>query len=414
MRIAVIGGGVSGLVAAHLLTRRHEIALFEAADYAGGHTATVTVRHQGETHAIDTGFIVFNDRNYPNFTRLLDQLGVASQPTSMSFSVSCARTGIEYNGTSISRLFAQRRNLLRPSFHRMVSDILKFNRLGPTQAAALKDATVAEFLAAHARDYGPEFERHYLVPMGASLWSCPPRAFRAFPMRFVMEFFANHGMLQVHGRPNWRVVRGGSARYVEVLTRPFKDRIRLSTPVLSVRRTPEAVQVTTASGTETFDEIVVAAHSDQALRMLADADAAERDLLGAFPYQVNEAVLHVDTALLPSTRRAWAAWNYRLPAVDRDSVAVTYNMNILQSLRSRSTFCVSLNASDSVRPTAVLARFVYHHPIFTTRRDAAQRRHHEFIRRQRTSFCGAYWGYGFHEDGVSSAVAVGRAYGEDL
>jgi predicted NAD/FAD-binding protein len=332
----------------------------------------------------------------------------------MSFSVSCERTGVEYNGTSINRLFAQRRNLLRPCFHRMVRDILRFNRFGPAQAAVLKGATVGEFLTAHSGDYGPEFAHHYLVPIGASLWSSPPRTFLAFPMRFVMDFFANHGMLQVHGRPAWRVVRGGSARYVEALTRPFLERIRLSTPVRSIRRSSDAVQVTTPAGTETFDEVVVAAHSDQALGMLADADPEERDLLGAFPYQANEAVLHSDARLLPATRRAWAAWNYRVPAAEGADVRVTYNMNILQSLESRSPWCVSLNAADSIDPSLIIARFLYHHPVFTTRRDDAQRRHPEFMRRRRTSFCGAYWGSGFHEDGVNSALAVGRAYGEDL
>jgi predicted NAD/FAD-binding protein len=414
VRIAIIGTGVSGLVAAHLLTRRHDVTLFEAAAYAGGHTHTVTVRHQGETLAIDTGFIVFNDRNYSNFTRLIERLGVAARPTTMSFSVSCERTGVEYNGTSINRLFAQRRNLARPSFLRMVRDILKFNRLGPAQAAALPGATVSEFLAAHARDYSAGFEHHYLVPIGASLWSCPPRTFRAFPMRFVIEFLANHGMLQVHGRPAWRVIRGGSAHYVEALTRPFRERIRLSTPVRSIRRSPEAVQVTTPSGVETFDEVVVATHSDQALGMLADADPEERDLLGAFPYQANEAVLHRDARLLPATRRAWAAWNYRVPAVEGADVLVTYNMNILQSLESRSTWCVSLNAADAIDPSLIIARVPYHHPVFTTRRDDAQRRHGEFTRRRRISFCGAYWGSGFHEDGVNSALAVARTYGEEL
>jgi predicted NAD/FAD-binding protein len=250
--------------------------------------------------------------------------------------------------------------------------------------------------------------------MGASIWSCPPRKFLAFPVRFVMDFFANHGMLQVHGRPVWRVIRGGSARYVEALTRPFLDRIRLATPVRRIDRRAEAVHVTTRTGTDVFDEVVVACHADQALAMLHDASAIEREVLRAFPYQENEAVLHTDHGVLPATRRAWAAWNYRIPQSETGDVAVTYNMSILQSLAARRAFCVSLNANGSIAPRSVIDRFTYHHPVYTTARDAAQGRHHEVIRRNRTSFCGAYWGYGFHEDGVTSALSVCRAFGEEL
>lgn len=412
MRVAVIGGGVSGLVAAYLLSRRHEVTVFEAAAYLGGHTNTVPVSLGGVEYAIDTGFVVFNHRTYPRFTRLLDRLGVESQPTSMSFSVSCERTGLEYNGTSVNQLFAQRRNLLRPSFHRMVRDILRFNRRGPGESARMNGASVGEFLEAH--DYGEEFARHYFVPMGAAIWSCPPRAFLAFPVRFVMEFMTNHGLLQVQGRPVWRVVRDGSARYVEALSRESRTDARLSTPVLDVHRSAHGVSITTRSTQMTFDEAVLACHSDQALAIVSDADQTERDLLRAFPYQENEAVLHTDARALPATRRAWAAWNYRVPATDSAAVSVTYNMNILQGLRAPEQFCVSLNPNGGIDARAVIARFTYHHPVFTSARDAAQARHGEVIRRRGVSYCGAYWGYGFHEDGINSALAVARAYGEDL
>jgi uncharacterized protein len=412
MRIAVIGGGVSGLVAAYLLARRHEVTVFEAASYLGGHTNTVPVSLGGVEYAIDTGFVVFNHRTYPRFTRLLDRLGVASQPTTMSFSVSCERTGLEYNGTSVNRLFAQRRNLLRPSFYRMVRDILRFNRSGPEQCDRMNGASVGEFL--EAQDYGAEFARHYFVPMGAAIWSCPPRTFLAFPVRFVMEFLANHGLLQVQGRPVWRVVGGGSARYVEALRRESKAQVRLGTPVLDVRRTGDRVSVITRTTHTIFDEAVLACHSDQALAIVRDADETERDLLRAFPYQENEAVLHTDARSLPATRRAWAAWNYRIPATDRAGVSVTYNMNMLQGLRASKPFCVSLNPNGGIDARSVIARFAYHHPVFTAARDAAQARHGEVIRRRGVSYCGAYWGYGFHEDGINSALAVARAYGEDL
>jgi predicted NAD/FAD-binding protein len=412
MRIAIIGAGVSGLVAARLLSRRHDVTVYEAGEYAGGHTNTVHVDVAGERHAVDTGFIVFNHRTYPNFTRLLEQLGVESRETEMSFSVACDRTGLEYNGTSINTLFAQRRNLVSPGFHRMVLDILRFNREGGEQAARMNGASVGEFLSTHG--YGERFRAHYLVPMGAAIWSCPPQTFIDFPVRFVMDFFHNHGMLQVSGRPVWRVIRGGSARYVERLTTPFADRIRLRTPVAGVRRRAGGVDVRAGGRVEPFDEVVMAVHADQALEILEDAGPDERRLLRAFPYQPNEAVLHTDTRVLPRRRRAWAAWNYRLPAQTVQDVTVTYNMNILQRLESRQVFCVSLNSSAGVAPERVLRRFTYHHPIYTSSRELAQKAHHAAIRRHGTSFCGAYWGYGFHEDGVNSALAVARAFGEDL
>ena len=406
MRIAVVGGGISGLVAARLLSRRHDVTVFEAGAYAGGHTNTVDVAYGGERHAIDTGFIVFNHKTYPSFTRLLEDLRVPSQETTMSFSVRSERDGFEYNGTSINALFAQRRNLLVPSFHRMVRDILAFNRDGIAQAAALPNATVGEFLA--AQRYSTRFRDHYLLPMGSSIWSCPPQTFLNFPMRFVMDFFNNHGMLQVQGRPVWRVVVGGSRSYVQALISSFQRRIRLNTPVRAIRRTDEGVIIRTDAGLDQFHEVVIASHSDQALAMLEDPSPLERELLGSFPYQPNTAVLHTDASVLPRRRLAWAAWNYDMGGM------VTYNMNILQRLQSKYVFNVSLNPTTAIRPDRVLAEFRYDHPVYTTKRDGAQKQHDSVIRSNRTSFCGAYWGYGFHEDGVTSALRVGRAFGEVL
>jgi predicted NAD/FAD-binding protein len=412
--IAVVGGGISGLVCAYLLAPVHSVTLFEARDRVGGHTHTVTVERPHGVYAIDTGFIVYNEPNYPGFTRLLARLGVASQPTSMSFSVRCDRTGTEYNGSSLNQVFAQRRNLLRPRFLGMVRDILRFNR----EAATLGDevgetTTVAEWLA--SRDYGEAFVEHYLVPLGSSLWSSPPGTFRQFPIRFVVEFLANHAMLDLQGRPAWKVIEGGSRAYVEPLTRGFRDRIRLGTAVRRVTRDEEGVHIETATGpAKRFDEVIFACHSDQAFAMLGDASDLEAQVLAAVPYESNEVVLHTDTSVLPRRRRAWASWNYHVRADAPERATVTYDMNILQGLDAPETFCITLNETDALDPDKILGTWRYHHPVFGSRRAAAQRRHADLIRNRRTSYCGAWWGYGFHEDGVQSALRVCAAFGRSL
>lgn len=412
MNLAIIGTGISGLVAAYRLHASHRVTLFEAADYPGGHTNTVDVVDEGRTLAIDTGFIVFNDWTYPNFIALLDELGIASQATTMGFSVRDDRTGLEYNGESLTTLFAQKRNLFRPRFYRMLADVLRFNREAPRLVDEYGDEmTVGEFLTRH--NYSAEFSRQYLLPMGAAIWSCPPGTFASFPIRFLVEFCRNHGLLSVTNRPVWRVVAGGSRTYVQAMTRGFRDRIRLRTPVAAVRRFADHVEVLPFRGeAESFDHVIFACHSDQALKILgAGALPAEREILSAFPYQRNEAILHTDISVLPRRRRAWASWNYRLDEDEAAPPAVTYNMNILQGLRSKRTYCVTLNSASRIAPDQVLGRFEYHHPVFTTRRSAAQARHLEIRCANRTSFCGAYWRNGFHEDGVVSALAVVEAIG---
>lgn len=395
-----------------LLSQRHDVTLFEANDYIGGHTHSVCVNLDDEQHVIDTGFIVFNDRTYPNFCCLLDQLGVQSQPTEMSFSVRCDATGLEYNGTSLNGVFAQRRNLVRPRFCRMLWDILRFNRDATAQVEGLpEDATVKEFLDRHR--YSCQFARHYLLPMGAAIWSCPVEVFEQFPIRFIVAFYRNHGLLQIRDRPVWRTIVGSSREYVDQLTAQFRDCIRLRCPVKTVSRIGGRVCVVSASGIDHFDEVVFACHSDQALRLLDDSDEQEREILEAFPFSSNRIVLHTDTSVLPRLKRAWASWNYRLPTSGATRPTLTYCMNILQRLKSRHTFCVTLNQEESIDPACILGEYDYSHPVFTTRRSAAQRRHVEFIRRRQTSFCGAYWGNGFHEDGVNSALAVCEAFGID-
>jgi len=403
MKIAIIGSGIAGNVAAHRLHKEHEITVFEAGAHVGGHTHTHEIDSHGERYAIDTGFIVFNDWTYPNFIALLSELGVESQASVMSFSVRNEASGLEYNGTTINTLFAQRSNLLRPSFYRMLRDIVRFNREAPALLASSTDIALGDYLAAH--HYSSEFIGDYLVPMGAAIWSTDPARMLAFPARFFVRFFENHGMLSVDARPQWRAIRGGSARYVDKLVAPFRGRIRLNTPVESVRRMRDCVLVK-ARGAEAqrFEHVFLACHSDQALGLLADATPLERQILGAIPYQENEAVLHTDTSMLPHARRAWAAWNYHVVRESNERVALTYNMNILQSLAARETFCVTLNHSERIAPAKIIKRLVYHHPLFTPAGVAAQQRQHEINGQQRTYFCGAYWRFGFHEDGVVSAL----------
>jgi len=406
MRVAIVGSGISGLVVAHLLRRDHAITVFEANDYVGGHTHTVDVDLEGEQLAVDTGFIVYNERNYPNFTQLLNQLGVQTQRSTMSFSFRQDKPELEYNGSTVRQLFAQPRNLVRPRFYRMLADIVRFNKSAPAAIAnGAASLTLGEYV--DASRFSQEFVDHYLVPMGAAIWSSPAARVLDMPAAFFVRFFENHGMLTIDDRPEWRTVVGGSARYVERLIATFADRIRLNSPVRQVRRADDHVLV----DDERFDEVVIASHSDQALRMLADPSDAEREILSAIPYQANEVVLHTDTQLLPRRRRAWAAWNYHMSGEPDQPVGVTYNMNILQSLTASETLCVTLNDIDGISPDRVIERFRYFHPLFTTEGIQAQQRHGEISGKRRTHYCGAYWRNGFHEDGVASALAVGREFG---
>ena len=406
MRIAIVGGGIAGLVAAHLLHPDLDITLFEANDYLGGHTHTVPVTTASGQWPVDTGFIVYNERNYPAFTALLARLGVATQRTSMSFSVRSDASGLEYNGSSLNQLFGQRSNLLRPSFYRMAADILRFGRHAPL---AVRDGAARATLGEYARaaGYSDRFLAHYLVPMASALWSQPQQQVLEMPLAFLVRFLDNHGMLHVTGRPEWRVVRGGSARYVEALTRSFASRVRIACPVRRVRRLPDGVMV----DGERFDEVVLACHADQALALLEDPSDAEREILSTIRYQANDVVLHTDASFLPRRRRLWAAWNYHLERDPAAPAAVTYNMNILQSLPSPETFCVTLNRAAAVAPDRIVRRLTYHHPVFTSAAVRAQARHADISGRRHTHYCGAYWGNGFHEDGVASAYTVARAIG---
>jgi predicted NAD/FAD-binding protein len=413
MKIAIVGAGISGLATAHLLHREHEITVFEAGALAGGHANTVRVDTEHATHHVDTGFIVFNDRNYPNFERLLGSLGVAAQPSDMSFGVSDGGD-FEYNGSSPNGLFAKRAHLVTPSFHRMIADLVRFNRNARTLLAAGGEGpSLGHWL--DEGGYSKAFVERLIVPQASAVWSADPRQMWTFPARFLVDFFANHGMLGFARRPQWRTVTGGSRSYVDAVTRPWRDRLRLDTPITAITRHEDHVLLTPRGGEpERFDEVVLATHSDQALSLLADASDREHEILGAIPYQRNEAVLHTDRALLPRRRRAWASWNYHLLPEPTGMTTVTYHMNRLQALDADREFCVTLNRSDAIDPAKILRTISYAHPVFTSKGALAQARHEEISGRNRTHYCGAYWRWGFHEDGVVSALRVAERFGARL
>jgi len=412
MKIAIVGGGISGLSCAWLLHKKYDIAVFESERRPGGHSNTMEFERDGRDYRIDTGFIVYNDRTYPNFMRLLKQLDIEGTPTEMSFAVRCDRTGIEYSGSGLGGVFAQKRNLLMPSFLRMVIDILRFNRQGISDADVVSGSvTVGEYLTKNG--YSRRFAEHYLLPMGASIWSCPTGTFADFPIQFILQFYRNHGLLSLTNRPQWYTIPGGSRKYVDKLTSAFTDRIVAGSPVRRVARDSDGVTVTTDQGESRFDEVIFACHSDQALSLLQDSTCLESSVLSAFPYEQNEAILHTDSSVLPRCRNAWSAWNYRIDRQPSARATITYNMNILQHIESQHTFCVTLNDADQIDPQKIVSRHQYSHPLFTVERESMQRQHHRLIRSNRTSFCGAYWGNGFHEDGVNSALAVCRRFGID-
>jgi len=413
MRIAIIGTGIAGNVAAYHLQADHDITVYEQNAHIGGHTHTHSVPYEDQSYQIDTGFIVLNDRTYPNFNRLLSELDVSSQPTEMSFSVKCERSGLEYNGNNLNTLFAQRSNLISPSFHRMIRDILRFNREGHAYLGSDSvDVSLGSYLA--KGQYSQQFIEQYIVPMGAAIWSAEPTQMFDFPARFFMRFFANHGLLSVNDRPQWSVINGGSQRYVEKLVAGFKDRIRVNCPVRQLRRFHDHVEVISDEyGVERYDYVFIASHSDEALSMLSKPSVLEKKVLSAIPYQENEAVLHTDDRILPKRKLAWASWNYHIPPAAQDRVALTYNMNILQGLEAEQTYCVTLNYSDHIDDSKIIKTVNYHHPVFTPEGIRAQSMHREINGAERTYYCGAYWRNGFHEDGVVSALNAIEHFKQD-
>lgn len=426
-RIAIIGSGISGLTCGYLLSRNHHVTVFEAGDYIGGHTATKSVSVDSGDYWIDTGFIVFNDRTYPNFIRLLDQLQVSFRDSEMGFSVSNQGTGVEYSGSGFNGVFAQRKRLFDINYWRFLTDIMRFNRevTKDFEGNAIDtDCTLGTYLQQNG--YNPFFQEHYILPMVSAIWSSGVGGARAMPMHFFAQFFHNHGLLTVTQQPQWYTVTGGSHRYIEPLIESFKDSIRVSTPVTSVSRGESIVRVRSeAFGEEEFDQVIFACHSDQALSLLSDPSESESAILGNIAYEENDVVLHTDESLLPTQQRAWASWNYQLGAggtldsmvaesSSQNEAVLTYNMNILQGIQAPETFCVTLNATDQIDADKILGRYRYSHPQFTLDSVAAQQRWSEVSGQQRTHYCGAYWRNGFHEDGVVSALRVSAAFGELL
>lgn len=403
MRIAVVGAGISGMVAAHRLSPDHEVTVYEAGASFGGHTCTVDIERQNRHYAVDMGFIVFNDWTYPRFIALMNELGVESQNSNMSFSVSCELTGLEYNGASLNALFAQRSNLVNPKFWRMLVDIVRFNKQAREvlQHQTNFPLTLGEYLTQNR--YSQPFIDYYIVPMGRAIWSATEDAMLGCPVHFFVEFFDRHGFLNIDNRPQWRAIKGGSREYAKKLTAAYSSRLHVSTPIAGVKRAADGVTLRTARGdVEKFDHVIFACHSDQALKMLEDPSPKEKEILGAFPYQENEVVLHTDRRMLPHTPLARAAWNYHRLVHNPERVALTYDMNILQSLPSEEIFLVTLNRTDDIDPDKILHTQTFHHPVYTPGAVAAQARRTEISGHNRTTYCGAYWRYGFHEDGVVS------------
>ncbi|WP_347331401.1 NAD(P)/FAD-dependent oxidoreductase [Marinimicrobium locisalis] len=413
-RIAVIGSGISGLTAAYVLAKRHEITLFEAGPQVGGHTATKSVEVAGSTYEVDTGFIVFNDRTYPNFIRLLSHLGVASQATDMGFSVTQPDHAHEYSGCGLSGLFAQRRNWFRPFHWKMLKDIVRFNRdctRAYEQNRIDSNQTLGEYLA--AQGYSDFFQQHYILPMVSAIWSSGLTGAAQMPLLFFIRFFHNHGLLTVTNQPQWYTVKGGSHSYLKPITREFAEQVYTDCPVTQVRRTGTgATVITERFGAQDFDEVIFACHSDQALKLLADPSGREQEVLSAMPYQDNEVVMHTDASILPKARRAWASWNYRLDPSRQSEAVLTYNMNLLQRLECPETICVSVNATDWLDERRILGRYRYSHPVFNRQSIDAQERWGDISGVNHTHYCGAYWRNGFHEDGVVSGLRVAQCVGE--
>ena len=416
MRIAIIGSGISGLTTAYLLSRNHDIIMFEKNDYIGGHTHTHEIDHEGKSLSVDSGFIVYNERTYPNFIKLLDQLGVERQLTRMGFSVKSEKDDLEYAGHSLNGLFAQRSNIFRPSFIRMLGSMNRFNQESRKDLPSIDPKmTLGDYLLKN--NYSTEFIQHFIIPIGAAIWSTVPTDMMNIPAVFFIRFFENHGLLQIINRPNWWVIKGGSKRYVDKIIAKFKDRIRLSTPVKNVKRDDDLVTISfgiDGENEENFDAVVFATHSDQSLALLEQPTKDEVEILGSIIYQNNDAVLHFDDTILPKRKTAWSSWNYLLDQDQSKPVALTYNMNILQGIVSSKTFCVTLNTQELIDPEKVIKYLNYEHPLFTLSSLKAQEQKSKISGKNNTYYCGAYWHNGFHEDGVVSALDVCSHFGETL
>jgi len=415
MKIAIIGSGISGLTAAYLLNKKHDVTVFEANDYVGGHTHTHEIDHNNKSWRVDSGFIVYNENTYPNFIKLLEQLKVEAQKTSMGFSVKAPSKNLEYSGGSLNTLFAQRLNLFKPSFLVMLKDILRFNRIAARSLDSVEETiTMSKFL--HAHNFSSHFIDNYIIPMGAAIWSTAAKKTTEMPAAFYIRFFKNHGLLQIFNRPQWFVIKGGSKNYVQKIIVGFKEKILLSSPVKEVLRDSAGVKIYCEKNQEPqrFDKVIFATHSDQALALLRDPSDNEASILGALPYQKNTAILHTDVSLMPKNKLSWSSWNYLLNEDQDKPVTLTYNMNILQSLDAKPDFLVTLNSTNKIDPTKIIKKVEYDHPLFTVDGIGAQKKKKQINGVNNTFYCGAYWGNGFHEDGVNSALDVCELFGVKL
>ena len=415
MKIAIIGSGISGLTAAYLLNRKHDVTIFEANDYIGGHTHTHKVNIDGKKYSVDTGFIVYNERTYPNFIKLLDLLNVERQLSTMGFSVKSISKDYEYAGESLNSLFAKRSNIFRFGFLRMLYEMYHFGKKADSSGIGLDaSVTLGDYLK--KEKYSGEFINYFIIPMGAAIWSTPANKVLNMPAYFFIKFFYNHGMLETINRPNWWVIKNGSSEYIKKIIRGFENKINLSTPVKTVARKNEGIEIRLAKKEETqkFDSVIFATHSDQALEMLENPTDTEKDILSSIPYQKNEVLLHTDSSVLPRRKLSWASWNYQLDSDPALPVVLTYNMNILQSINCKETLCVTLNDHNSVDETKILKKITYHHPLFNGKSIEAQKRKSEISGVNNTHYCGAYWRNGFHEDGVVSALDVCKDFGEQI
>lgn len=411
--IAIIGSGISGLTAAYLLSKKHNVTVFEKNAHIGGHTATVDVKISSTSYAIDTGFIVFNDKTYPNFLALLSEIGISKKPTEMSFSVHNCHTGLEYNGHNLNTLFAQRRNILNPKFWLLVKEILRFNKLCKTtfhEQNYQEGYSLGRFLKENK--FSDFFSEHYILPMGAAIWSSSLAQIAKFDFQFFVRFFHHHGLLNIADRPQWYVIPNGSRSYLSPLCQPFENSIILNANIAEINRKNDKITVLFSNdSSQIFDEVILACHSDEALALLKDATDNEKNILSAMPYSANSVVLHTDRSLLPKREKAWASWNYQLNEDRSKAASVTYNMNILQGINSEHTFCVTLNQKEAINPKLILREFTYHHPIFSRQSIKAQKQRKIICGINHTHFAGAYWHNGFHEDGVKSAVEVAQRFG---
>ena len=415
MKIAIIGSGISGLTSAYLLNRNHDITVFEANDYIGGHTHTHNIKIKDKEYAVDTGFIVYNERTYPNFIKLLDTLGVERQLSTMGFSVKSASEDYEYAGESLNSLFAKQSNIFRLGFLRMLYEMYRFGKKSDSTGLGL-DVSITLGTYLRSENYSNEFINYFIIPMGAAIWSTPANKVLDMPAYFFIKFFYNHGMLEIINRPKWWVIKDGSSAYIKKIIKGFESKINLSSPIRTVSRLDNGIEIETANSEKSlmFDAVVFATHSDQALAMLTDPTEKEKDILRSIPYQKNEVLLHTDSSVLPKRKLAWASWNYQLDSNPESPVVLTYNMNILQSLDCDETFCVTLNDHQSVDKSKVLKKITYHHPLFTVKGIEAQKRKLEISGVNNTYYCGAYWHNGFHEDGVASAIEVCKHFGEQI